>query len=106
MPTTKRITIAPRTIDQVTIDLAGKEYVIPLPKATLGLLMATRMQDAGEDSKKILEELRAWLDAAFGPKQAAKVWDRLMDPDDDVDVAQMVDLIQKLTEVATPNPTT
>lgn len=106
MPTTKRIVIAPRVSEQITVDLAGKEYVVTTPKATLGLIMAERMQSAGDDSGKIMEELHGWVDATFGPKQSPKVWARLLDPADDVDLNQIVELVQKLTEVATPNPTT
>jgi hypothetical protein len=106
VPTTKRISIAPRLVEQITVDLAGKEYVVPTPKAALGLMMAERMSGAGDDGTKILTELQTWIMASFGPKQGPKVYARLADPEDDLDVAQIVELIQKLTEASTPNPTT
>jgi hypothetical protein len=106
VPTTKRIVIAPRLVEQIAVDLAGEEYVIATPKATLGLLMADQMQAAGGDSGKILAQLQEWILATFGPKQGKKVWARLTDPADDLDIPQVVDLITQITEVATPNPTT
>lgn len=106
MPATKRIVIAPRVVEQVTVDLAGKDYVIDAPKASLGLLMAERMQDAGDDGNKVMEELRGYIDITFGPKQSAKVWARLTNPEDGLDIPQIVDFVTKLAEISTPNPTT
>lgn len=106
MPTTKRITIAPRTVDQITVDLAGKEYIIDTPKASIGLMMAESMQSAGSDSQKVVEQLKTWVTTTFGTKQGTKVWARLADPEDPIDIPQIVELIQQITEVATPNPTT
>lgn len=105
MPT-KRISIAPRVIDKITVDLAGKEYLIDTPKATLGLIMADRMAAAGENTGQVLVELQDWITQTFGKKEGPKVYARLTDPADPVDIMQIVELIQQLTEAATPNPTT
>jgi hypothetical protein len=106
VPTTKRITVAPRIRDQITVDLAGKEYLIESPKASIGLAMADRLLGAGENTQAVMDGLRDWIDTTFGDKQGGKVWGRLMDPEDDVDIPQIVDLITQLAEAATPNPTT
>jgi hypothetical protein len=106
VPTTKRISIAPRLVEQITVDLAGKEYVVPTPKAAIGLMMAERMSASGDDGTKVLRELETWILATFGPKQGPKVFARLADPDDGLDIQQIVEMIQKITEESTPNPTT
>lgn len=105
MATTQRITIDAVPAVNVTVGLVGQEYIIPVPKTTLGLIVAERMQAAKDDPTKLMDELKSWVMSTFGPKQGKKVWDRLFDPNDQLDINHISDLLTKLTEVGA-NPTT
>lgn len=105
MAQTKRLVIEAQPATTVTVDLVGKEYVIDAPKTTSGLIVAERMQEAKDDPQLLMVELRNWVDATFGEKQGAKVWARLFDPKDQLDIPHISELIQQLTEAGT-NPIT
>jgi hypothetical protein len=105
MATTQRIVIEAVPAVNVTVGLVGQEYVIPVPKTTLGLIVAERMQAAKDDPSKLMDELKSWVFSTFGKKQGQKVWDRLFDADDPLDIQHISDLLNKLTELGA-NPTT
>lgn len=105
MAVTQRISISARPAVNVTVDLLGTEYVIPAPKTTIGLIMAERMQAAKDDPSQLMVELKDWVESTFGKKQGDKVWARLFDPKDPLDIPDVADLITQLTEVGA-NPTT
>ena len=105
MATTKRIVIEARPAVNVTVDLIGTEYVIPAPKTTVGLIVAERMQAANDDPKILMAELKDWIESTFGEKHTEKIWARLFDPKDPLDIPDIANLIQQLTEVGV-NPTT
>lgn len=105
MAQTKRIVIEASPPVNVTVHLVGEEYVIPVPKTTIGLIVAERMQAAKEDPERLMVELKDWVTSTFGKKQGKKVWDRLFDPDDLLDIDHISDLLGQLTEAGV-NPTT
>ena len=105
MATTQRLVIEATPAVTVTVSLVGVEYVIPVPKTTLGLIVAERMQAAKDDPTRLMEELKSWVVSTFGKKQGQKVWDRLFDPEDQLDISHVSDLLRQLTEVGV-NPTT
>lgn len=102
----RRIVIAANPVEPITVELIGKEYIVEPPKAVLGVLMAQRLEQAGDDVDKVFEELGGWLTAAMGEKQSKKVMERLRDPDDKLDIPHISSLMRQLTEEVAGNPTT
>lgn len=101
----KRIVIEAEAREPFGVSLVGEEYLVTPPKSTIALALAARAKEAGEDGAKIREELDDWVRLAFGKKQAAKVIERLDDGEDDLDLPHIMELMQKLAEAATSDPT-
>lgn len=106
MPASRRITITAAPREQITVDLVGKEYLINPPKAMLGLAIAEAGKKAGDDPTAIVGAIHEWILAAFGKKEGPKVIARLSAADDDLDLPEVMDMMQQLTDAATPDPTT
>lgn len=104
MPRRISITAAPR--EKITVDLVGHEYIVNPPKAMLGLAIAEAGKNAAEDPSAIVGAMNEWIIGAFGKKEGAKVIARMSAPDDDLDLAEIMDLMQQLSAAATPDPTT
>lgn len=102
----RRIVIAVNPVEPITVELVGVEYVVEPPKAMLGIIMAQKIDLAGENIDKVMDEMHAWLKVAMGPKQAKKVMERLNDMDDKLDIAHVSQLMRLLTEEVAGNPTT
>lgn len=102
---TKRISISATPREPITLDLIGVEYLVSPPKSTVAIALAERAQGAGNDPAALLAELKTWVKAAFGTKQATSVIKRLDDPSDDLDLPHILDLMTQLVEIGTPNPT-
>lgn len=102
---TDRIVIGAKPRKPFTVSLVDQEYLVTPPKSTVALALAERAKAAGEDPGKIREELDNWVLLAFGKKQAAKVQARLSDAEDDLDLPHIMELMQKLAEAATGDPT-
>lgn len=104
MSNTKRIVIDVEPRSPLTVSLGGEEYLVTPPKSTIALALAARAQSAGSDPQKVREELDNWVRIAFGRKQAAKVAERLDDDEDDLDLPHIMDLMQKVAEATTSDP--
>ncbi|HEY5841536.1 MAG TPA: hypothetical protein VIU87_08720 [Mycobacterium sp.] len=102
---TRRITIVAKSREKITVDLVGTEYLVTPPKAMLGLAIAETGKNAGEDPHAMVEAMKDWVLAAFGRKEGPKVIARLSAPDDELDLAELMELMQELTKAATPDPT-
>lgn len=102
----KRIVIDAGDSTDIPVQLVGVEYLVNPPKSTVAIALAQRIKDAGEDPGQLLEELHGWVRAAFGKKQGKAIIERLSDPEDQLDIPHIVQLMQKITEVATGDPTT
>ena len=100
-----RIVISAEPRTAIPVSLVDEEYLVTPPKSTIALALAARAKAAGEDAEKVREELDGWVLIAFGKKQAAKVQARLDDADDDLDLPHIMELMQKLAEAVTPDPT-
>lgn len=103
--TKNRIIIEADSREPFPVSLVGHEYLVTPPKSTIALALAARAKEAGEDGGKIREELDGWVRLAFGTKQARSVIERLDDPEDDLDLPHIMQLMQKLSEAATSDPT-
>jgi hypothetical protein len=98
IPGTKRVPF--------NVTLVGIGYRALPPKALISVAMGKKLQAAGSDIDKIISELEGWLSSIFGRKVSPDIMARLQDPDDDIDLKDIMELIKKLSEQATGNPTT
>lgn len=106
MTTTKNITISANPREKITVSLVGKNYMIKPPKGSMALQMARRAMAADDDPEKTWEAIAQWITMAFGKKEGDAVTKRLNDPEDDLDIIHISELISKVAELATGNPTT
>lgn len=102
----KRIVIDAGDTTDIPVNLVGVEYLVNPPKATVAIALAQRIEESRENPGALLDELHGWVRAAFGKKQAKAIIERLGDPDDRLDIPHIVQLMQKITEAATGDPTT
>lgn len=110
------ITISAEPRKTFVVDLVGKTYTIRAPKGSAAIALASRAnftskrgKGGGGDAAEIegmLAMLRDWSRAAFGVKVAEEVLARLDDPEDDLDFQHLSDLMAKVSEASTGNPTT
>jgi len=91
--------------EPITVNLVGKPYVAHPPKTMLAIKLASGM-DGSSDPEYILGRLREYLALTFGPKEAGKIVKRLEDPDDELDVKHIMQLMEAITELSTATPTT
>ena len=99
-----RIVIEAEPRTAIPVQLVDAEYLVTPPKSTIALALAKRVKDADNDPGVVREELDSWVLAAFGKKQAAKIQTRLEDADDDLDLQHVMELMQKVAEAATADP--
>lgn len=102
---TNRIVIDAEPRKAFPVQLVGEEYLVTPPKSTIALALARKAKEAGDDAGVVEDELHNWVRIAFGKKQATKVIARLADGDDDLDLPHIMQLMQKLAEAATGDPT-
>lgn len=100
------ITIPGKTRKSIDIELVGTEYTVRPPKASVAVFLSQALKDAGEDAEKLLDGLEKWNLVLFGKEIGPKVTERLKDPDDDLDIPDVVDLISAVLETSGENPTT
>lgn len=100
------ITIPGKTRKSIDIELVGTEYTVRPPKASVAVFLSQALKDAGEDAEKLLDGLEKWNLVLFGKEIGPKVTERLKDPDDDLDIPDVVELISAAMEASGENPTT
>lgn len=100
------ITIPGKTRKSIDIELVGTEYTVRPPKASVAVFLSQALKDAGEDAEKLLDGLEKWNLVLFGKEIGPKVTERLKDPDDDLDIPDVVELISSVMETSGENPTT
>ena len=72
----------------------------------MAVFLSQALKDAGEDAEKLLDGLEKWNLVLFGKEIGPKVTERLKDPDDDLDIPDVVELISAVMETSGENPTT
>lgn len=97
------ITADPR--EKITVSLVGVEYEIFPPKAALGLKLAVRAKQHGDDPVTTLESVTEWVQKAFGKPGARDIEKRIEDEADDLDITHVMQLMNKVVELTTGNPT-
>lgn len=100
------ITIPGKTRKSIDIELVGTEYTVRPPKASVAVFLSQALKDAGEDAEKLLDGLEKWNLVLFGKEIGPRVTERLKDPDDDLDIPDVVELISAVMETSGENPTT
>ena len=100
------ITIPGKTRKSIDIELVGTAYTVRPPKASVAVFLSQALKDAGEDAEKLLDGLEKWNLVLFGKEIGPKVTERLKDPDDDLDIPDVVELISAVMEASGENPTT
>jgi hypothetical protein len=99
------IVVEAKPIVPHNVVFGGIPYKV-LPVKKLGIMaFGKRLEAAGSDMDKILEELTAITNSLFGREVGPKVMARMTDPADSVDIEHIMDLIKKLVERTTGNPT-
>ena len=100
------IEITAEPVKTVRVKLVGIEYNMKPPKGSLAIVLGKKMQASAEDPDGMLRALSDWITIGFGKKEATAIMKRLEDPDDDLDFTHIMQLMQKVAEATTGNPTT
>lgn len=101
-----RIEITAEAPKPIEITFVGVDYKVRPIKASLGIALAQNLQNLGEDPAKIDKGIAKLLNAIFGKDVAKDVKDRMTDPDDLLDIPHVMELLNKLMEKSSGNPTT
>lgn len=90
------------------VDLVGVTYQIRIPKTYAMLRFAALSQTTDDmDMSAMVEAMNAWIKQAFGKEGTEQVHERLGDPDDDLDIDHIMQLMEAVAEASAPgNPTT
>jgi hypothetical protein len=97
------ISATPRVV--IPIALVGKPYSLTPPKATLAIKLAIDAQKAGDDPKAMWDALIEWVDMGFSATERDAITARLNDPRDELDIPHLNELMEKVLELQTGNPT-
>lgn len=100
------IEITPQKRQGIPVKLIGVEYAARPPKSMVALRLAQQAQKASDDPEASIKALTQWLTMTFGKKDTAAILQRLEDPDDDLDIPHIAELMEKVTEAVSGNPTT
>lgn len=108
---TERIDIEAEPRQKITVSLVGTEYLINPPKGATAVTMAKQAKaaekdDSDEATLKSWELIEDWIKKAFGKQKAKEIQKRLDDDEDDLDIPHISQLISKVSELNSGNPTT
>lgn len=93
----------------IPIKLVGKTYEVKPPKTFTSLRLGKTLQNLGDDQDpdEMIEALESWIRSIFSEDDADAVMYRLNEDDqDDLDIMHIVQLMNRLMEQTTGNPTT
>jgi len=89
----------------VNVELVGVRYRVMPPKSMVALNMGRKLGRAGEDLDAVMVELGAWVRSIFGKEAGGEVMKRLVNPEDDLDLDDIMELVRVMAERQTGNPT-
>lgn len=102
-----------QTPEAVKVRLVGVEYEIRPPKMWAAMRTTQKLQGlaAGEDMSPeaigdAVEAMESWLRGSTTAQDADAILARLDDRDDALDLTHLAELIEKVTEATTGDPTT
>lgn len=85
--------------------LGGRPYrALPLKSLVL-INMLRKLNTLDDDPAKMLDEMEHMISGVFGRKVAPSIMERLTDPEDDLDLPDVMIVIRELAKKATGNPT-
>lgn len=99
------IVIEASPVEPIEVELVGKKYTITPPKTALAMRMAVTSKINGDDASAASELVNVWMDKAFGKEVAETVRDRFEDDEDLLDIPHVMQLMEKVFEVQSGNPT-
>lgn len=98
------------TRELIPAHLAGTDYMVRPPKGYVGILIASKFQNQGQgddfDAEEFMESVDLVIKTLFTKSDAKKVRERLLDPDDELDVSDILEEFPRIVERASGNPTT
>lgn len=99
------VDVAPRVPHNVV--LGGQPYRALPMKMLTAVNLGKKLEAAGENTDKLLYELESFVGTIFGrgSEQTRAIMARMEDPEDGLDLPHVMDLVQKLIERTTKNPT-
>lgn len=91
----------------LTVELVGTNYSMTPPKAALAIEMAADI-DATKKKKpnEVMDTLYEWLAMCMSAEDLEAIKLRLKDPNDDLDIPQVTELLSAVMERITNNPPT
>lgn len=100
------ITIEATPRKTLSVTLVGVDYLITPPKAGFALRMASKARSTDDDAALgVMDDLFEWVRKAFRD-QADAVLGRLDDEEDELDINHLTELMSKVIEASSGNPTT
>lgn len=102
------IDVAPRAKQTVTIRLGEESYDFTIPKVyglvtTISQIQKSRKKE-GERDIALFSKVEEWMFSCLSDKDADRIRERLLDPDDSLDQHHIVEVFQHLTKVASSRP--
>lgn len=100
------IEIAVEPPKPLKVNFGGEIYTVRPIKGSLGISLGSQMKGVKGDTEKLQKALKRIVDIMFGPTDGAVIMARLDDQEDDLDFTHVMELLNKLVEKSTGNPTT
>lgn len=92
--------------ETIPVHLVGTDYDAKPPKAMIMIRFSNMAESAQENPESIINIADEYVHAAFSKQDADDIMDRLNDSEDDLDIMHVMQLLEKMTELTTGNPTT
>ena len=102
------IKIEQRPARTLMFRLGDEDYAFKVPKS-YGLVNAIRLAqrtDAGDGQAEVamFDRIESWLFDSLPPADADRLRERLLDPDDALDTAHILEVFQELVKAASDRP--
>lgn len=110
MATKKAHPATKSTRELIPAEIGGENYMVRPIKGYAGILLASKFQGETKpedfDAAEFIENTDLLIKTIFTKSDAAKIRERLIDPDDDLDITEIMEQFGKLVEQSSGNPTT
>jgi hypothetical protein len=88
----------------IPVNFVGIDYEAKRPKAIMAIRLGERISNAGEDVEEVIQDLTNFAELVFGEEIGKEVMARMEDPNDDLDLPHLIQLVTALAEAATDLP--
>lgn len=96
----------PTTRELIAETVGGQDYMVRPVKGYVGIILADSLQKAETDMPEFRKGIETLIDAIFTKNDAKKIRARLLNPDDDLDLPEVMECFTRLVAKTTGNPTT